>query len=829
MVCLLIAISIGYEKLARASIDVEPVTACVVTRETPLTPLLRERIAQCLSWADDPTLSTCRGAYTPITVTPWSDNPEAIQIKADDVSLYAQGRSQLSGHVQVQQQQRIISAETAYVYRDANTNQVTKVELLGEVRFIEPGRLMVARKATLNPQDQSGTVEDVLYRFTTNRMHATLPSWGRARLIERFANKNYELHQATYTTCLPHQESWHIEAQDIKLNPTTGDGIAKNATLKVGQVPVFYSPYLTFPFTNARKSGFLMPLAGYTNVGGFDAALPYYWNMAPNYDAVITPHLYTRRGMMMGESFRYLTTNSTGSITAQVLPKDHAFGEFLEDHRQQFPQLDDVSTNRWSVLMHDSTKLMQNLSLNVDFQQVSDDYYLQDFSTNLGILTQNQLLRQGDVTYFTDHWLMRGMLQSYQTLHPINQAPIADAYQRLPQLAATGNYYDLPMGFNTNIITQFDYFKWPNSITNVPQGPRYHLNPILSWPHLASWGYSTPSVEFVENYYDVNYGIPTMPGQTFNRTIPRYSLDNGLFFERSFYAFDTPYTQTLEPRLFFLYVPYHGQSQIPVFDSGYMIFNTDQLFRTNRFSGFDRIADANQMSYAVTTRWLSETTGLEKASLTVGQISYFDNRRVQLCYNPVGPCVDSPLTLGYLSPVASTSPIASHGAYRFNAFWSVTGDYVWDTFTQATNNGNLNLHYQSPDNQLLTLGYTYLVNGNLLPAANGRPENNALHQGTIAVAAPITDRWSTLGAFSYNISKGYSMLELIGLQYENCCWATRLMGGRTFMDLNPNNFKPQYNNNVYFQVLLKGLGSVANSNPSSVINTTFPGYRDLFG
>jgi LPS-assembly protein len=808
--------------LNAATLEMEPVRACVIARDEVLTPLTREALSQCLSWQRDDAMPTCQGGYAPILVEPLTD-AEGIQIKADEVSFYAEGRSQLSGHVEIRQHARIVNAETAYVYRDAKKNQVTRIELLGEVRLIEPDHLMIARKVTINPLDKSGAIEDVLYRFNLNQKGRVLPAWGRAKFIERFANEDYRLQKTTYSTCPPSQESWHIEASDIYLNTAAASGVAKNAVLHVGDFPVLYAPYLTFPTSNARKSGFLMPLVGYSNVGGFDFAAPYYWNIAPNYDATFTPHMYSSRGLMLGGDFRYLTSHSMGEFSGNVLPQDHAYSEFLSDKKSQFPQLRGDSTDRWSVLLNDTTNFTPNLSMNINFQQVSDDYYPQDFSRNLAILTENQLLRQGDLAYTTDHWLWRGMMQSYQTLHPVNQAPIADIYERLPQLMGYGSYHDLPLGVDFDVLGQYDDFHWPSHTFLAPQGPRYYLNPVVSMPFLKPYGYVTPAVELVQNDYEVRYG-DAAHGQSFQHTIPRVSVDSGLTFERTLGG----YSQTLEPRLYYMYVPYRNQMTTPVYDSAYMIFNTEQLFRTNRFSGFDRIGDTNQGTYALTSRLMSDSTGEERASVTVGQIRYFSKRRVNLCYSRLGDCVDNPYTLGFLSPEATTSPIASHGVYRFNSIWSVTGDYVYDGSTRSTDNSNLNLHYQPADNRIFSVGYSYLVNGNLLPTAYGGIQNNALHQATVAAASPITDKWSALGIYSYNLSKGYSMLSVLGIQYDNCCWAARLLGGQTFMSLSTNSLQPKYNNNVYFQVLLKGLGTVESSDPSSIIRSYLPGLSNIF-
>ncbi|WP_298623434.1 LPS-assembly protein LptD [uncultured Legionella sp.] len=828
-----------YHTLAHsASLISEPVQACVIARDVDLTDAIRAKFAQCLGWQDDRSTPICRGSYQPITVTPLSSLDE-VRILADSVSFYRDKRSTLSGNVEVRQDLRVVNAQTAYLYRDPKSNEVTKIEFLGDVRYLEPDKLMIARKAVINPQDKSGFTEDVLYRFNTNKRSAELPAWGRASFIQRFANQDYLLRKATYTTCAPQDRAWDIRADSITLDNAKAKGVARNATLRIHDWPVLYSPYLSFPTSRERKSGFLMPLVGHSNVGGYDFGVPYYWNIAPNYDMTIVPHVYSKRGVMAGGEFRYLTGNSIGKLEGTLLPDDKAYGNFLKNNEYEYPRLRGNSRNRWSFGFLDTTYFTSNLLLNVNVQQVSDDYYFQDFSSNLAIITQRQLLRQADLTYTTDNWTFRGMGQSYQTLQPVNEIYLSPVYERLPQLMANGRYYDLPFNANLNILAQYDQFNWPSDHwglvpVTMPQGPRFHFNPVLTVPFIKPWGYITPSVQVVENYYDVqNYNSTGLhnhfglPNKDFNRTIPRYSVDSGLFFDRDFQMMGNSYTQTLEPRLFYLRVPYQNQTPIPVYDSGIMIFNADQLFRTNRFSGFDRIGDANQLSYAVTTRWLSESTGGEKANFTIGQIKYFADRRVQLCQNATGYCVDNPYVFGELSSTYGTSPVASRAVYRFNSSWSVSGDYIWDPATKATDNADLNFHYQPRPNAIISAGYSYLVNGDVTAVRDNRPANNALNQAIAAFSWPLTERWSSVGAYSQNISKNYSMMSLLGVQYDNCCWAVRVLGGRTFKNLN-NDFQPQYNNNVYVQLLLKGLGTVANSDPYNILSTYIPGYNDPF-
>ncbi len=834
-----------YSNLGHAKAEeAEFIQACVPYAAGSGAQRSRAQIAACLGWKTQVAPSFCPGYYQPLPLNPLADS-SAIELKADQISFYTAGQSTLRGHVQLKQTQRMVTAQTAKVYRDASTHHINRIELDTNVHLMEPGRLIIADHASLNPQDKSGHMDQVVYRFDTTRSSAILPAWGTAEWIKRFANENYQLHKVTYTTCSPADSAWQIQAQDIQLDHAHQTGVARNAVLRLGKLPILYTPYLSFPTSSARKSGFLMPLAGYTNVSGFDVALPYYLNLAPNYDATIVPHYYSLRGWMMGGTTRFLTEHSSGIMGGSILPHDTALQSFITQNETQYPRIQGTSNDRWSVMVRENTQFLPNLNLNIDFQQVSDDYYLQDFNTNLAMSSENQLLRRGSLVYTTDHWLFGGMLQSYQTLHPINQSEVANIYDRLPQLLAEGEYHDLPGHADLNVLGQYDYFRWTGLDRSIPQGSRYHANPILSFPHIAPWGYVTPTMELVENNYGLFYntdiyGLGLSQSEAFNRLIPRFYVDTGLNFERMTKLFSNSMRQTLEPRLFYLLVPYQNQSQFPAFDSAYMIFNTDQLFRTNRFSGFDRISDANQLAYALTSRWLSPHSGREKASVTVGQLRYFSERKVQLCYRQDGQCTDSPQFLGYTSLTNMWSPIATKAHYNLNAAWSTSADFVWDLHTNSTNNANLNLHYQPSPERILGLGYNYLASGNVIVAPQGylitdsfkqiqsSAMNAALNQITASYAWPFTDHWSSLGVYSYNISKQYDMLSFFGVQYDSCCWAARLIGGRTFKSLGVDSLTPEYNNNIYFQILLKGLGSVATSNPGTTIQSYLPGYPNLF-
>ena len=803
----------------------EPVSACLINTPDHMSTIARLRYQNCLDWVEDDSTPLCHGYYTPISI---SAVPEGeVRVQADEASLFSEGRSKLSGQVQVQENERMVSANTAYIYRNAKSNQITKIELFGDVRYEEPDRLMLAEKAVLNPQDNSGRVDNVLYRIAKQRARASLPAWGKANYVQRFANQDYLLSEATYSTCSPSDKAWYISAKSIKLDHQESKAIARDATLRFYDVPVFYTPYLSFTMDKKRKTGFLRPVVGYSNVGGFNFGMPYYLNLAPNYDATLLPQIYTRRGLMMGGEFRYLTANSFTSFGGQFLPHDEAFKRFVNDNKDQFPSLRGLSNDRWYGTIYNQTQLNDYMRFHVNYQEVSDDYYLQDFSTNLAVTTQSQILQEADLTFTSDHWLMKGLVQSYQTLHPINQSEVSDIYQRLPHISASGQYDDLPFNSHFDVLMQIDNFQWPSNVTFQPQGPRLHINPNLKTSWYRPWGYITPSIQLVDNNYRVKLR-QYQKEHSFNRFIPRYGLDSGLFFERQLSFNNHRITNTLEPRLFYLYVPFKDQTRIPVYDSAYMIFNYDQLFRFNRFSGFDRIGDTNQLAYAVKSRWISDQTGNEIASISIGQARYFNNRRVKLCYDNDGTCQEDPLTLGFLSLDESYSPVALRAKYHFNPTLMVYGDYVWDPATRSTNNGYLSLLYHPGYNKIFSLGYNYLVNGDITQIANTAIQDNVLSQATFAYSWPLSEQWTTLGVFSHNLSKRYNMMSYMGVQYENCCWAVRLIGGRTFQSLSQTNLTPNYNSNVFLQVILKGLGSASSSDPSSIIGTYLPGFDDLF-
>lgn len=811
------------------AVEIEAVKACIIPKKNFLTTADRLNIASCLRWQDEKA-GFCMGHYG---VMPYAAQPDPnlVQIEANEISLSNNNRSKLKGSVEVRREDQILTANTAYVDRDPKTHKIRQIIFMDKVGYISPIGEMRANKGVFYPEEKNTDITDVLYRLNNKQHGASISAWGRAEKATRTKNGQIWLKNATFTHCSPLDNAWNLKAKSLMLDKDKNEGVARGARLEVLDWPVLYTPYLNFPITKQRKSGFLMPIVGSTSTLGFDLATPYYLNLAPNYDATFVPHYYGKRGVMVGGDLRYLTRSSSGLFHGDFLSHDKKYAQFLNVNSINYPPLANKPTDRWTVQWVDATRLfIPNLLLTVDVSQYSDDYYLQDFSTNYARVTTRQILRQGALDYSSDHWLLHGAVLSYQTFNPINETPINGIYDRLPQLTANGRYDNLPLDSHLQLIGTFDSFIWSDKAYAAPNARRFHANPIFSIDKRTSWGYLTPSVQWVGNTYDLTFPSSLLNAplaERSNVSLPRFTMDSGIFFDRRTNYFNKAYMQTFEPRWYYLFVPYQNQTQIPVFDANYMIFTAQDVFRDNRFSGYDRIGDANQLGYGFTSRWIDDETGDEKASVLLSQLAYFADRQVKLCYAATGTCQDDPNVIGYISPTADFSPVAAHGIYHFNRLWSLIGNYAWDPATQATNNGFAGFQYLAEFNRIFNIGYSYLINADTTQVGVSPIQDSALNQVSASYAWPYNDKWSSFGAYSYNISKEFSMMGLFGIQYDSCCWGARAIGGRTFQSL-PTQATPKYVNSVFFQIFLKGLGSVGTSDPTSVLRTYLPGYIDTF-
>ena len=792
----------------------------------------RWKIARLLAWHASPhTHNLCDGYYR----DPWRQTLShdlATHISADQASFARHGPSVLRGHVVVLHQQQEMRADTAHVTYDATKHTIKIVDLYGHVQLYEPGKLLLGDKAHWNNVQHTAYINNALYRIKLNRpssihVHPSIHAdyaWGHAKHISRDKKGNYTLEQASYTTCPPLVDAWQLNAKRLIIDRQKEIAIVYGGYLRLHGVPLAYLPYYNFPIGKQRRSGFLFPSLTYSHNNGVHFSLPYYWNMAPNYDSIVTPQFYSRRGFMLGDNFRYLSKHHQGHVQASWMPVDRAFKTFKQDYSLSNP----THTQRFAVQWENTSHLTDHWSSYIHYETVSDDYYLQDFGSNLITSTDNQLPHIAHLSYTAPHWYFQGGVEAYKTLHPVNQSTTSDTYSRLPQLLLSNN--ERIGNLDWNIDSEFDNFIWSgDDDSSHPEGIRLLTNPSLSHTFYSPATYFTPSAQLSLTHYNLSHQLTGLPS-TIDRAVPLLSFDTATTFERNTSVFKHAYRQTLQPRLYYLFAPYVNQNQIPNFDTSYTTFTYDQLFRNNRFSGSDRIGDANQVALGVSTHYFDQKTRQERLSASIGQLYYLKKRGVQLCQiTSVGTiCTDdASTTSGYTSSTAFLSPIVATSTLHITPHISGIANLAWDTSTHAVNNSDVNLHYQASDNRILDLGYSFLRNGDNITLEDGSTSYAPLQQISLTYAWPLSSHWSSLGSWSYNLSHRYPMSYALGLQYESCCWALRLLGRKHYTSLDTDN-GPVFSKGVYIQFLLKGLGSLANANALGAMSGSLAGYRDIF-
>jgi LPS-assembly protein len=809
-------------------------------------------MAKELGWVSN-NIGICKGyyldplqAYAQIPLA--SFNQAFTHIDAAQSHFSFEGTSTLSGNVVITQPGRILYADKVYFYRDPNTGKITNMDLRGEIKINEPNLLIKAKTAHLDIDSKAGYLTDIIYRillrnktilFGTNE-GMPINAWGTASKAEQNYPGRITLYDSNYTTCSPTNPVWQLFSKKIILNRDTGRGKAYDTWLNYQGIPILYSPYIGFPIDNRRQSGFLFPSINSTTQSGLGIGFPYYWNIATNYDVLFTPTFLAKRGLQLSSQLRYLTHTSHGIIIANYLPHDRAAATFAEQIPFLYPGANPLilpNSDRRSFSWQEQRQWAARWSSLVDFNWVGDDYYLEDFNTPPSIAI-NQLTQHAEINYSGDIWNFTTRLMRYQTLHPLNQSPVNNPYNSLPEIdlnSSTQSFY----GFNYQFSNQLNYFQRlndPGELIKPPQALRLNIEPSVSYPLRTKSAYLTPRIQLSLTHYNIRNQVPGYQS-TIQRTTPLFSVDSGLYFDRQFDWGHHPYQQTLEPRLFYLYVPYRDQSNIPIFDSALIPFSYDSLFMTNRFSGFDRIGDANQISFALTTRLLDQTTGAEKLRASIGDIYYFQNRRVSLCsrlerqLSTAGTlCADPFAVVGATSPTEKFSPIAGQLNYNLSTKWSTTADIAWDPSSHDVINAAANVQYHPHPNQLFNINYGRIRFGDMLltnPPTPPTSHQNDFNRLGFSFATPLKNQWSNVGGWNYNFSHNYSQSFFYGLQYDSCCWAFRVIAGRTFYALNENS-SPIFTNVIYFQWQFKGLSTIGISDITSFLTSNIPGYVDNF-
>ena len=687
-----------------------------------------------------------------------TDSPtlNAVYVEADNGSINRQGLSELSGSVIIQRNQQRVNANQATF--DNKNNQV---KAKGNVLLSSDTTSFQSDSIDYDLVNQRGTIENARYQVKGSHTN------GRSSRISQKNKDELELENATYTTCSMLDPSWHISSSNININQATQVGTAANLTLRMGNVPIFYFPWISFPLNNPftgeiqRKSGFLVPEIGVSDQSGYEITIPFYYNIAPNYDATfyITP--LSERGVRVNTVARFMTQKSRGELEYSFIPSDNASNDEWRDYFKFSYQRD----------MGDRRKLT------VKAEGVSDDEYLDDLSDSLSTSSTSALERTIRYDIGSENWDLSLSALDYQVLDANSQP-----YAKLPEL--TFNYQSPHRynGLNLSLDAQATYFEGSAD----PTGFRIDVGMKASKRFGHDAWYFKPSLNYQATHYSLQNNAT---GNSLNRGLPTFTLDSGLFFERDI---NGKLKQTLEPRLFYTYTPYEDQSSIPIFDSARTDFSTsNQLFEANRFTGKDRIADANQLTLALTSRIQKKENGDELFKTSIGQIFYFDDRKVTLPGDSV------------LSD--KSSEFAFEVSTKLNEKTRFSTTAFWDPSTSKWASTEARMNYADEKNRILNLNYQHI--------------SGEVSEVDTSFALPINKKWGFVGKLDYDLSNSRVLEQLAGIEYKDCCLTSRLVARRYLTTDNTS-----YDDAVFFEFNLKGLGGIS-TGVNAILKENIYGYE----
>lgn len=819
--------------------------------------LTTAEISLRLGWVSDRSVKNlCHGYYIEpvLFYEDHLDLPEdkrPVRVSFEESEFAPDGISVFSGNVVITQPNRQLISDITHLSHNEATNAFSEADLFGNIEWREPGKHLIGERGHIKFDNNSGYLTDVLYRLTYKQFTDaeylgliadqqevqidSLSAWGSAKQLNRYGDGVIEVFNATYSSCPPTDKTWRLKARKFTLDNRVGKGKARNVTLYVYNLPIFYTPYLQFPLDKRRKTGFLFPSFGVTTTGGYEMAVPFYWNILPNLDMTIMPNYMSDRGLQLNGEMRYLSGHSYGNLHGAVLPDDKEFADFRKRNLEKFPEgtpsrsrLKDSGDTRGFISLKDSHQYNVNWNSYLYLNRVTDDYYFMDFKDDPAQITENQIINEARINYLGEHWAFASNLLAYQTLHPINQAPVNNQYQKLPEFVLNGyfpdtfEYADIQLN---NSAVFFNKIKNPRAQFDPVIGSRAEVNPIISFPMYWVSGYFNPQVQLSLTQYNLHNQLPGN-NSSITRVTPIINFDSGLTFERDSNWFGKAFRQTLEPRLFYLYVPLRNQDEIPLFDTSLQPFTYSQLFRTNRFTGLDRIGDANQVTVALTSRYITAETGEEKIRASIGEIFYFKDRQVN-----IKPTIEPDIVTRVITLPDDTkmSPIVGEVNYHLLPNLKVYSLAAWDPNTNITNNASVAIQYKRDSRHLINFGVNYIRGGDPEKYADPLSNRNDLYQPDVSLVWPVTRHITSFGHWNYNVSHGYTQSAFAGLQYDSCCWAFRITGGREFLYQKipvgglPT---PVFDTRVFFELVFKGLGKLSHERPDQLLSRNISGFED---
>lgn len=720
------------------------------------------------AFAPGENLGACSGRYIePEFAFLEDDRPfeqQPVYVNALNSSTELGGITQLEGNIEIQRGGRLITSTRGEFDQTANS-----ARLFGEVRYREPGLLLLSEQAQANMISGDTRFSNAQYVLHEQHMR------GQADSITRFGDRRIRLENGAVTYCDPGSNAWQIAADSIELNPETGRGVARHATFDIAGVPVLYTPYLSFPIDDRRQSGFLYPSVSYSESDGVDVAVPYYFNIAENFDDTLTPRYISERGLLLENEFRYMNRWSHNTLSAAMLPNDSRYGD-----------------DRWLFGLSHTGTPADNLYSKINFTQISDDDYFEDLSSSLEVQRDDHLDQMFELRYLQPDWSLSLLTQSYQTIG--GRTP----YEQLPQLLLKGRKNRLGGILDLNYQAEYTHFERDLDSIYAPAGDavatvgdRVHLRPRLGLSLDRPWGHLRSAATFWHSSYDLeNDRDPDLGG---SRSISAgiLSLDGRLAFEREFELADSHYTQTLEPRLFLLHSETDEQSDIPTFDSSQLGFTYSNLFHETGWSGNDRVADTSQTTLGLSSAVYSDQ-GTEKLRVGVAQAQYFADR--EYAGRPGDDKNGS---------TEGSSNLATLANWNVTPSLRLTHNGEIDRDSYAFLEHNYKLSYLPDDKRLLYISYRDNIEKN---------PDNAHQQLDVAFRWPLNKSWTSYGRMQQDLDNNENLETLLGLEYASCCWKVRLTGRSWVVD--PNTVAEdqfETDTGIFLQFVFRGLGAFGQS------------------
>ncbi|MDN4194161.1 LPS assembly protein LptD [Citrobacter freundii] len=716
-------------------------------------------------------------------------NELPVTINADNAKGNYPDDAVFTGNVDIAQGNSRLQADEVQLHQKQAEGQpepIRTVDALGNVHYDDNQVILKGPKGWSNLNTKDTNIWEGDYQMVGRQGR------GKADLMKQRGENRYTiLENGSFTSCLPGSDTWSVVGSEVIHDREEQVAEIWNARFKLGPVPVFYSPYLQLPVGDKRRSGFLIPNAKYSTNNYFEFYLPYYWNIAPNMDATITPHYMHRRGGIMWENeFRYLTQAGAGLMEFDYLNSDKVY----EDEHPK-----DDNSRRWLFYWQHAGVLDQVWRFNVDYTKVSDTSYFNDFDNKYGSSTDGYATQKFSVGYAVQNFDATVSTKQFQVFDAQN----SNSYSAQPQLDV--NYYQNDVGpFDTRIYGQAVHFV--NTNDNMPEATRVHLEPTINLPLSNNWGSINTEAKLLATHYQqtnldwYNANNTTKLDDSANRVMPQFKVDGKMVFERDMQMLAPGYTQTLEPRAQYLYVPYRDQSHIYNYDSSLLQSDYSGLFRDRTYGGLDRIASANQVTTGVTSR-VYDDAAVERFNISVGQIYYFTEPRT------------GDDNIKWENDDKTGSLVWAGDTYwRISDRWGLRSGIQYDTRLDSVATSSSSIEYRRDENRMLQLNYRYASSEYIqatLPSYYSTAEQykNGISQVGAVASFPIADRWSIVGAYYFDTNVSKEADSMLGLQYNSCCYAIRFGYERKLNGWDNTQKHAIYDNTIGFNIELRGLSS----------------------